>query len=161
MTGRAWVFATWGLLPTLLGGMVAVAIAAGVPLSRDVDDKSGARLVRSAVPLFRRSVDTDLTVPARALFRITRVPAPVPFDPRGEAPEIPPAEPKPMLVLVGVVLGPARAALVRGIPGLDGVQVITEGEEIGGVRVVRVEAAEAVLQWRADTIRVVLPRETT
>jgi hypothetical protein len=90
---------------------------------------------------------------------VTRAPAPVPFDPLGGPTGTAPPERRPALVLAGFVLGPFRAALVRGIPGHEAVQVLAEGEELSGVRVLRIDTAGAVLLWRSDTVRVVLGKE--
>jgi hypothetical protein len=51
-----------------------------------------------------------------------------------------------------VVFGRTRAALLRGIPGTDGVQVLGEGEDVRGVRVLRVVDTAVVVMWRADTL---------
>jgi len=101
----------------------------------------------------------DSLVVARDVFRPDRHPAPIAYEPApvDEGPR-PPVEPLPSLSLAGVVLGRSRAALLRGIPGVDGVRVLGEGEGVGEVRVLRVSDGAAVVLWRADTLRLTLPR---
>jgi hypothetical protein len=92
----------------------------------------------------------DSVVIRRNAFRADRRPAPVSYDLGGPAP--PPAEPPLPLSVAGVVLGRTRAALLRGLPGLDGVRVLAEGEAAAGVRVLRVVDTLVVVIWRADTL---------
>jgi hypothetical protein len=54
--------------------------------------------------------------------------------------------------VAGVVLGRTRAALLRGLPGVDGARVLAEGEAAAGVRVLRVADTLVVVTWRADTL---------
>jgi hypothetical protein len=98
-------------------------------------------------------------VSALALFRPTRKPAPTPFDPMGNQPTVPVVESQPAFVLVGLVLGPARAAVIRGIPGLEVAQVLGEGDERAGLRVIRIDRAGVYAVWRGDSLRLALPRE--
>jgi hypothetical protein len=60
---------------------------------------------------------------------------------------------------VGLVLGTPRAALLRGIPGHDAVQVLAEGDVLGELRLLTIHDAAVTLLWRGDTLRVALPTE--
>jgi hypothetical protein len=42
--------------------------------------------------------------------------------------------------------------LLRGLPGVDGVRVLAEGETCAGVRVLRVADTLVVVAWRADSL---------
>jgi hypothetical protein len=107
----------------------------------------------------RPPVVIDSVVPIHDAFRPTRAPAPIPFDPLGSQPTAPLVEPQPSFVLVGLVLGPARAAVIRGIPGLEVAQVLGEGDERAGLRVIRIDRAGVSAVWRGDSLRLALPRE--
>jgi hypothetical protein len=96
-----------------------------------------------------------------AVFRPSRSPAPVAFDALGHTAAPQPVEPMPAFELVGVVLGPMRAAAIRGIPGFDGAQVLTEGEERAGLAVIRIDSSGVVARWRGDSLRLALAREGT
>ena len=95
----------------------------------------------------------DSVVVVRNAFRPDRRPAPVPYEPtRADGGPPPPSEPQPTLSVAGVVFGRTRAALLRGIPGTDGVHVLAEGEDVRGVRVLRIVDTAVVVTWRADTL---------
>ena len=99
--------------------------------------------------------DLDSVVVVRNAFRPDRRPAPVPYEPtRVDGGPPPPSEPQPTLSVAGVVFGRTRAALLRGIPGTDGVHVLAEGEDVRGVRVLRIVDTAVVVTWRADTLYV-------
>jgi hypothetical protein len=88
-------------------------------------------------------------------FRLSRQPAVVRL---GETvpsevammPAEPPPPPRPQLVLAGITGGPPWEALVEGIPGHTGAALLREGEEIAGVRAIRITADSAALRG-ADT----------
>jgi hypothetical protein len=101
----------------------------------------------------------DAVVPIHDVFRPARAPAPIPFDPTGNQLTTPAVESQPAFALVGLVLGAARAAVIRGIPGLEAAQVLAEGEERAGLRVIRIAPTGVVAAWRGDTLRLALPRE--
>jgi len=88
----------------------------------------------------------------RPLFRATRRPGAVGFDPaRSEqaAPETsaPPVE-RPALALSGIVWGSEPAAIVEGMPGAEGSTVMRKGEIVSGIRVTRIEQGKVVLVGR-------------
>ena len=84
-------------------------------------------------------------------FRQSRRPAPVPFDPVNptDAPP-PPAAPRPSLALVGILIGDEPAALIDGLPGVDGTRVLRVGETAAGYTVRRIEPDRVTVQG-ADT----------
>ncbi len=77
---------------------------------------------------------------ARDPFRLARASAPVPFDPAvsGDIPA-PPPPPRPPLRLVGIALGGDPAALIEGLPGIEGTRVLRVGEGVAGYTVRRIE----------------------
>lgn len=92
---------------------------------------------------------------ARDVFRFGRTPARIAYDPvvGDKPPEPPPAPPRPMLVLTGIVWsgGAASGAVVEGLPGVEGPRWIQTGDTAGGVRVRRIGRSEVVLAgW--DTV---------
>jgi hypothetical protein len=91
---------------------------------------------------------------SRDPFRISRQPATVPFDPdgaaRGGAPPVQPPQ-RPAFVLAGVVLGEEPAALVDGLPGVEGTRVMRVGERVGDY-VLRAVSAERAVLAGPDTV---------
>jgi hypothetical protein len=158
MTSGAWRLALVATAMMLGGGTVALIAAVRLPLDRTFSDSASAP---SALPAGARSSarPPDSLVARSGLFRPSRAPAPIPFDPGGQQTEVPPVAPAPAFTLVGLALGPTPTAVISGIPGHEGAQVLAEGDELGGARLIRVEAAGVVLVWRADTVRLALPKE--
>jgi hypothetical protein len=147
-----------GLVVLSLAGLLACGWALGIPLRGEVGTDRTALAEPPAGPA-RRPAALDSLVPALALFRPTRKPAPTAFDPMGNQPTVPVVESQPAFVLVGLVLGAARAAVIRGIPGLEAAQVLGEGDERAGLRVIRIDRAGVSAVWRGDSLRLALPRE--
>jgi hypothetical protein len=91
---------------------------------------------------------------SRDPFRITRQPSSVPFDPdaaaRGGAPPVLPPQ-RPAFVLAGVVLGEEPAALLDGLPGVEGTRVMRVGERVGDY-VLRAVSAERAVLAGPDTV---------
>lgn len=77
---------------------------------------------------------------ARAPFRRTRRPAGTAFDAlridaaAAEA-TAPPRAARPQLVLRGVIMGITPAALIEGLPGVEGMRAVRQGERIGSLQV--------------------------
>lgn len=87
-------------------------------------------------------------------FRLTRAPAAVPFNPEAPAAmaaPLPPRPQRPALVLVGLVLGAERAALIDGLPGVEGTRVLRVGERVGEY-VLRAIGAETAVIVGPDTV---------
>jgi len=69
------------------------------------------------------------------VFRLRRRPAGTSYDPlRGAVSDAPPA-PRPQLALSGIVWGAEPAAIIEGLPGIDGPRVLRRGESVAGLRV--------------------------
>ena len=78
----------------------------------------------------------------RTPFRSSRRPARIAFDPaRGEGSASPaaPGQPRPVLVLTGIVWNEEPSAVIEGIPGSAGPRVVRRREVIGSLRVRRIE----------------------
>jgi hypothetical protein len=137
------------LLLLALTGAAAAVVALGVSFD---PASAGAESASATLPTLPVAPPDglDSVVIRRNAFRADRRPAPVSYDPGGQTP--PPVEARPPLSVAGVVLGRTRAALLRGLPGLDGVRVLAEGEAAAGVRVLRVVDTLVVVIWRADTL---------
>lgn len=58
-------------------------------------------------------------------------------------PPPPPRPPKPLLQLTGIVWGAEPAAIVEGVPGIEGPAVFTVGQTIGGLSLTRLKADQA------------------
>ncbi len=142
-----------GLRTFLVGLALAGASAAVVAFRVPLEPLHPGGESPSAAPMtfpVEAQDGVDSVVVQRNAFRSDRRPALVPYDPSGQAP--PPAEPRPSLSVAGVVLGRTRAALLRGLPGVDGARVLAEGEAAAGVRVLRVADSTVVVTWRSDTL---------
>ncbi|SRR6266699_3002060 len=92
-------------------------------------------------------------VAARDLFRVSRRPSPVVFDP------VPPAavptilSARPPLILVGVVWdrGNDPTALIEGFPGLEGARPVRRSETIAGLRVAAISFERVVIAGQDTT----------
>lgn len=81
-------------------------------------------------------------------FRLARAPAAVPFNPDAPATPgipLPPRPQRPALALVGLVLGAERAALIDGLPGVEGTRVLRVGERVGEYALRAIGAETAVI----------------
>lgn len=78
-------------------------------------------------------------------FRLDRRPPTVRYGlPAGPpAPPQPPPPPKPVLQLTGIVWGAEPAAIVEGVPGVEGPAVFMVGQMIGGISLTRLKADQA------------------
>jgi hypothetical protein len=88
-------------------------------------------------------------------FRASRSPAGVAFDPRaaamlGSAP-IPPAPARPPLSLAGLLLGDQPAALIEGLPGVEGARLMRLGERAGEYQVRSITNDRVVVAGRDTT----------
>jgi hypothetical protein len=69
------------------------------------------------------------------VFRLRRTPAGTSYDPMRGAVSETPAAPKPQLALSGIVWGAEPAAIIEGLPGIEGPRVMRRGETVAGLRV--------------------------
>jgi len=140
-----------------LTGLCAGVTAAGVlsagwfalagPRSDEPPAAFAIASVPEARPAPRLAADSLASLAAaRDPFRVTRGPAPVPFDPdqSADAPP-PPRPPLPPLTLVGVALGAEPAALIDGLPGTETTRVVRLGETVAGYTVRRIEEDRVVI----------------
>lgn len=59
--------------------------------------------------------------------------------------------PRPRLVLRGFVVGARRAAVIEGLPGIEGARVLRQGDEEAGVRVARIDGDRVVVRMKDTT----------
>jgi len=94
-------------------------------------------------------------------FRFDRRPTDVrynPWEPVGVSVAVPrPA--RPSLAVVGIVGGPPWNALVQGIPGREGGSLVTTGDSVNGIRIVRISRDTAYLAG-FDTTWALTPRRS-
>jgi hypothetical protein len=138
------------LLLSILAGCGAEVWAALVPLVRLEPPTMRSATVEHA-PGMEATVSDSLVQRAieRPVFRAGRRAARVPFDPsRPAGLEIAAAAaaPKPMLQISGILWGSRPAAVVEGIPGMEGSTVLERGESVAGIRVARIDSDHVVLR---------------
>lgn len=75
-------------------------------------------------------------------------PADEPHEAAVAAPEMATAAPRPNVVLTGIVRGRRSVAVIEGLPGFDGPQLIPLGGELGELRVVSLDAGRALIRVR-------------
>ncbi len=128
-------FISLGLWTLLLSGATAFGWSA---FARMIPTTIAAQPVHGLVqPAVRRYAAESLghVVEQRDLFRLARAPAATGYDPlRGAGGDAPPP-PKPALALVGIVLGTQAAAVIEGLPGVEGPRVVRRGETVGALSV--------------------------
>ena len=134
--------------PRVLGWVLVVSgvgiafRAALMPLAPPVQAAAGQPRAPDAAPAPRYPADSlAVSVAGRDLFRFGRRRATTAYDPRravtpGAGAYIPP---KPVLRLVGLVSGTEPAALIEGLPGIEGGRVMRGGERIAGLTVTTIE----------------------
>jgi hypothetical protein len=146
------------LVVLLLSGCWAVGRAFTVELRDSQPGQargSGAREGRarvSSVP----TADLLRGASARPLFRADRRPAEARFNADSAAmPEeqAAPAPPRPALALTGIVRGRRPAAVLSGVPGVEGEVVLRPGDSAGGLRLVRIDGDRAVVHGLDTTWR--------
>ena len=104
----------------------------------------------------QRSLDSLVQAAvARAAFRVTRRPTAVAYDPNhapGVAPAVQPVA-RPVLTVSGIAWGRGLepAAVLEGLPGVEGPRVVHVGESVGGLKVRQIRDG-AVVVTGLDTI---------
>jgi len=93
-------------------------------------------------------------------FRTTRAPVDVPYDPMRSVSEgvAAAAQPKPTLLLTGIVWGPSPEAVLEGLPGVDGARVLRVGDMVAGIGVKRIEPRRVTVVGM-DTVWVLTVRQ--
>lgn len=146
------------LVVLLLSGCWAVGRALTIEL-RDSEpgqvSSSAARDIR-ARPSGAPTADALSGASARPLFRADRRPAEARLNvDSATAPEEQPAPsaPRPALALTGIVRGRRPAAVLSGVPGVEGEVVLRPGDSVGGLRLVRIDGDRAVVHGLDTTWR--------
>jgi hypothetical protein len=142
---RMWAVSGW-LLVT--GGLAAVVWGSMAPLRSP--SPAAARFAaqpRRSAPAPSPAESLADKVAAGDLFRADRHPAAVAYDPgHSSSPvAIAPAPIRPVLILSGLVWGPAPAAVIEGLPGTDGSRVLHAGDIVGGLRLIRIRVEGVVI----------------
>ncbi len=151
---------TWGVGAWVIGGLAALSMAAIAPV---VESAQPVLLRRPPPPsAVLRPYPADSLVRlvvSRDAFRSARRAASVAYDPqRAAMPEQSNQPPKPVLALVGLVVGAEPTAVIEGIPGVEGSRVVRVGDVVSGLRVKRVEGDRVVIVGM-DTVWVLKVRE--
>ena len=134
-----WPLAFSGLVATGWAALRPIAIAPQAPAAtqRAAQGNGGSTFYR-ADSLAEAVAGSNPFSPLR------RAPS-VPYDPaRGDAPPVSvPA--KPTLVLRGLVWGRYPAAILEGLPGLDGPHVLRIGDTLSGLTLTRIDSVHAII----------------
>lgn len=142
MSPRRVTLALWG---SLAGGVLLGARLLAWPLVRvslPVPPEVRRGPTRRVEPVPTDSLAALLV--ARDPFRLSRQPAAVTYDPLRLVQQTA-LPPKPPLVLVGLVAGNEPAAIIEGLPGVDGARVVRAGEIVGSLKVRRIEYDRVVV----------------
>ena len=154
--------ASWPALLLAAGAGLGVTLAARlaarplVPITLPARVRAAETVSRVAAAAVPDSVVS--TIVRRDPFRIGREPAPLAYDPVRTAQPPMPAAPKPALRLLGVVAGRDPTAVIEGFPGGERARVVRAGDEVAGLRVVRI-SVEEVKVVGMDTTWVLTVRE--
>lgn len=143
----------------IAGGLGAAALAGSVPLDSATLPDAPVIETRGTAATRRYPHDSLAGVTIRRdLFRVSRRPSPVAFDPRvGLVPPVP-EPPKPVLQLVGIVDGRPASAVIEGFPGVEGSRVVRSGDIVGNLKVELV-TGESVRIVGMDTTWILRVRE--
>ena len=142
-----------------LAGAAAVVRAATAPITQGEPMDSTRLSASTSHPVAPDPAPDTLVAAAarRPLFRPTRRPAAVRFDParqdQAASEASAPRVERPALALSGILWGTEPAAILEGLPGTDGSTVLRRGETVGGIRVTRIEQGRVVLVGRDTTWR--------
>ena len=149
MTRRVELAVRIGACITVVAGWGATAAA--------VAPQTAAPTFGSAVPVLAaldsvtalRPDSLARHIAGRNPFRVSRSAALVAFRVGGDqpppVPATPPPPPRPSLALAGVIMGNESAALIDGLPGVDGTRVLRVGERVGGYELRSVTSESAVV----------------
>lgn len=141
----------------MLGTMLCLALTARHLVVQPEARAAEPLAAESAQPwaVVRRAAPDSLaaTVAARDLFRATRAPAAIRFDPRAsQQPAVPIAvPPRPAFVLAGILSGNETAALVDGIPGAESTRLVRAGERFGDYVIRSILNQQVVIAGRDTT----------
>ncbi len=139
-------------LAALLGaGAVvwAVQVDVDAPQTNRIDPDTHASLS------FRRSAPERGTVAAiarRNVLRLDRSPPAIAYDPLTNATGPNRRRPTVQLVVLGVLLGSPRAAVLGGLPGVTGSRLLEEGETVGDITLLEVLEDTVTVRVGPDTL---------
>lgn len=154
---RAWGLGAGGALVLGVAALVAAAMSSpsAAPFEDRVPDRASAPVLVGRYP----AESLSAVVVSRDLFRFGRRPAPVAYDAARDVQTVAVvAAPKPVLLLVGIVAGAEPTAVIEGFPGVEGARVVRQGDEVAGLKVTRIGAAQVRLAGM-DTVWVLHVRE--
>lgn len=156
MTGRG----MWGVGVWVASGGVAFAVSAFAPIGGNAPPAFPRRSPPSSGVVRPYPVDSLARFAvSRDLFRSTRRPAAIGYDPqRAAAPAEANQVPKPVLTLVGLVGGAEPTAIIEGFPGVEGSRVVRPGDQVSGIKVVGI-MRDRVRLAGMDTVWVLQVRE--
>jgi hypothetical protein len=155
---RAWGLGAGGALVTGVAALVSAAVTPiEARLGPDVD-RPRPPVTARARPYPAESLARATT--ARPLFRAGRRAAAVAYDPaRTVQPIVPEARPpRPVLALVGVVVGAEPTAVIEGFPAIEGARVVRVGDMIAGLTIRRITNNEVRIAGM-DTVWTLKVRE--
>lgn len=130
-----------------LAAITAVGIAAAVLWPTVPPPPAAAERVSRTRPLPRTTeaaLDSAIDIIHRAApLQPSRTPTP----PRRAADTLPaqPAPPRPVLVLTALAGGASPAAVVEGIPGVEGARVLRVSDTVSGLRLVAIRNGIAII----------------
>jgi hypothetical protein len=143
-----------GLVLLMAGGAWALVAAMTRPVVRAALPAPGSPQHAERAPAAPRVEEASIKrVLGRAPFRADRRVSTVRYDPSREvvtdAPS--PADPRPALAVSGIIWGDEPAAVIEGVPGVEGSTVLRSGESAAGLRVVRISQNRVVIRGMDTT----------
>lgn len=147
------------LAAALLGGLLVVRLAAWPVVLVELSPAANASVpVQGANAAPRLVAESLAPIVSRDPFRVTRRPATAAYDPLRLAEQLTPPPPKPLLTVVGLMGGAEPAAVVEGLPGVEGSRVVRVGDVVAGLRIERIGSEQVVIVGM-DTTWVLKVRE--
>ena len=137
-------------LPVLLVGVLGLLVALRlgvsplVPIALAARPDLEARTPRTE-SAHRVSAESATAIVSRNPFRIARRPTLPAYDPLRLAEQLAPPPPRPVLSLVGVVIGAVPSAVIEGLPGIEGSRVLRVGDVVAGLRVKQISNGRVVI----------------
>jgi len=148
----AWAVAVGGAGAVLWAAVVPAAAGPGIAPPRLSTPFHASARPYAVDSLARLAVSRDV-------FRATRRPASLAYDPqRAAAPAETSQPPKPVLTLLGLVAGAEPTAVIEGLPGVEGARVVRIGDAVAGIKVQQI-AGDHVRLVGMDTVWVLRVRE--
>jgi hypothetical protein len=137
---------------TLIGLWLLAVMVGAMGLMRPMGEQSVTSPPRRLKPrptMPAENIDAALGLAAaRAPFRATRRLATLAYDPHQQGEFVSatvPTLPKPTLALAGIVWGHEPAAVIEGLPGLEGPRLVQRGDVVGALTIRRIEPTRVVI----------------